>query len=153
MKSLIVSLGSCLLVGISGSLATASSIRDWYPFIEKPTWTPPDALFGPVWTVLYIMMGVSAWLVWRASTGTTRRTALLIFALQLGLNSLWSFIFFGFQQPGWAALEIVALWGAIVATMISFRRIRPMAAWLLLPYLLWVSFATALNISIWVLNR
>ena len=151
--ALIVSTGSCVLVGTSAALVTATSVREWYPHIAKPSWTPPGAVFGPVWSVLYILMGVSAWLIWRNSTGLTRRRALLIFATQLALNGVWSFLFFGLRNPGWAALEIVLLWSAIVATIFAFARISRIAAGLLLPYLVWVSFAAALNFAVWNLNR
>jgi tryptophan-rich sensory protein len=151
--ALIVSAGTCLLVGVSGSLVTATSVREWYPHLQKPSWTPPSAAFGPVWTVLYLLMGVSAWLIWRDSVGSARRKALLIFMIQLVLNGTWSFLFFGLRSPGWAALEIVLLWSSIVATMLAFARISRLAAGLLLPYLLWVSYAAALNVAIWNLNR
>lgn len=151
--ALIVSTGTCLLVGVSGSLVTATSVREWYPHIQKPSWTPPGAVFGPVWTVLYLLMGVSAWLIWRDTAGSARRTALLIFVTQLVLNGTWSFLFFGLRSPGWAALEIVLLCSSIVATMLAFARTSRLAAALLLPYLVWVSYATALNVSIWNLNR
>jgi tryptophan-rich sensory protein len=151
--ALIVSTGTCLLVGVSGSLVTATSVREWYPYIQKPSWTPPSAVFGPVWTMLYLLMGVSAWLIWRNTEGSARRPALLIFVTQLVLNGTWSFLFFGLRSPGWAALEIVLLWSSIVATMLAFARISRLAASLLLPYLLWVSYAAALNTAIWNLNR
>jgi tryptophan-rich sensory protein len=151
--ALIVSTGTCLLAGASGSLVTATSVREWYPDIQKPWWTPPSAVFGPVWTVLYLLMGVSAWLIWRNAEGSARRTALLIFVTQLVLNGIWSFLFFGCRSPGWAALEIVLLWSSIVTTVLVFARISRLAAGLLLPYLLWVSYAAALNVAIWNLNR
>lgn len=151
--ALIVSTGICLLVGVSGSLVTATSVREWYPHIEKPSRTPPSSVFGPVWTVLYLLMGISVWLIWRDKGASARRTALLIFAVQLVLNGMWSFLFFGLRSPGWAALEIVLLWCSIVATMLAFSRIRRLAAGLLLPYLMWVSYAAALNVAIWNLNR
>jgi tryptophan-rich sensory protein len=151
--ALVVSTGTCLLVGLSAALVTATSVEEWYAHLEKPTWTPPNAAFGPVWTVLYLLMGVSAWLVWRDSEGSARRRALLIFGVQLALNGIWSFLFFGLRSPGWAAPEIVLLWGAIVATLLAFDRISRLAAGLLLPYLVWVSFAVALNLAIWNLNR
>jgi tryptophan-rich sensory protein len=151
--ALIVSMGTCLLVGVSGSLVTATSVREWYPHIQKPWWTPAGAVFGPVWTVLYLLMGVSAWLIWSNAAGSARRTALLIFVTQLVLNGTWSFLFFGLRSPGSAALEIVLLWCSIVATMLAFARISRLAAGLLLPYSLWVSYAAALNVAIWNLNR
>jgi benzodiazapine receptor len=151
--SLIVSIGTCLLVGVSGAIVTATSVRDWYPQIQKPSWTPPPFVFGPVWTVLYLMMGVAVWLIWRSPAREARRTALIFFGTQLVLNGLWSHLFFGLRSPGWAALEIGLLWGCIVATVVCFARISRLAAGLLLPYLLWVSYAAALNVSIWSLNR
>jgi tryptophan-rich sensory protein len=151
--SLTFSMILCLGVGGIGGFATSTSVREWYPLLEKPSWTPPDSLFGPVWTALYIMMGIAAWLVWRDAEPTARRPALLIFGIQLVLNAAWSVLFFGMRNPGLAAIEIVALWWAIVATMVSFSRIRPLAAGLLAPYLAWVTFASALNFAIWHLNR
>ena len=151
--ALIVTTGTCLIVGVSGSLVTATSVREWYPNIQKPWWTPPSAAFGPVWTVLYLLMGVSAWLIWRSTVGNARRTALLIFVTQLVLNGAWSFLFFGLRSPGWAVPEIILLWCSIVATMLAFSRISRFAAGLLFPYLLWVSYAAALNVAIWNLNR
>jgi len=152
VAALIVSTATCLLVGVSGALVTATSVTEWYPHIRKPWWTPPAAVFGPVWTVLYLLMGVSAWMIWRKSVGIPRRTALLIFAAQLVLNGAWSFLFFGLRNPGWAALEIALLWCSIVATMLVFARIRRLAAGLLVPYLVWVSYAAGLNFAIWNLN-
>ena len=152
VAALIVSTATCLLVGVSGALVTATSVTEWYPHIQKPSWTPPGAVFGPVWTVLYLLMGVAAWMIWRKSVGTPRRTALLIFVAQLVLNGAWSFLFFGLRNPGWAALEIALLWCSIVATMLVFARIRRLAAGLLVPYLVWVSYAAGLNFAIWNLN-
>ena len=140
VRALIVSAGTCLLVGAGSAVVTVTSVKEWYPRIQKPAWAPPDAVFGPVWTALFLLMGVSAWLVWRDSAGSARRRAIGIFSLQLVLNGAWSFIFFGLHRPGWAALEIVVLWSAIVAT-------------LLVPYLMWVSFAAALNMPICRANR
>ena len=153
MFASIVAVGICLLVGASASLFTANSVRDWYPLLLKPSWTPPGAIFGPVWTLLYLLMGISAWLIWRQSAGSRRRTALLVFAMQLTLNGLWSLIFFGLRSPGWAMVEIVLLWIAIVVTLYVFARIQRLAAGLLVPYLAWVTFASALNWAIWNLNR
>jgi tryptophan-rich sensory protein len=152
MFALVIFVAICLFVGASGSAATASSVQDWYPQLAKPSWTPPGAVFGPVWTVLYVLMGVSAWMVWRDSAESERRRAITIFGIQLFLNAAWSYLFFGLRSPGWAAVEIVLLWCAIVATILVFFRISRLAAGLLVPYLLWVSFAAALNIQIWNLN-
>ncbi|MFP3940506.1 MAG: TspO/MBR family protein [Thermoanaerobaculia bacterium] len=125
----------------------------WYAGLEKPPWNPPGWVFAPVWTVLYAMMAVAGWLVWR-SPGllTLRRLALGVFAVQLALNGAWSWLFFGLHRPGLALAEIVVLWLAIVATTLFFWRVRPLAGVLLLPYLAWVSFAVALNAALWRLN-
>jgi tryptophan-rich sensory protein len=141
------------LAAALGGLATSGSVRDWYPTIAKPGWTPPSWVFGPVWTLLYISMGVAAWLVWNSADADGRRIALAVFFVQLVLNPLWSVIFFGWHRPGWAAVEIVMLWLAILGTVILFWKIRPLAGAILLPYLVWVSFAAVLNLAIWNLNR
>ena len=146
---LVVSLVICFAVAGVGSLATTPNIPTWYATLNKPTWTPPNWLFGPVWTVLYAMMGVSAWLVWKRGGWST---ALTLFAIQLALNLVWSFIFFGFHQMGLGFLEIILLWLAIAATVLMFFQVAKVAAILLIPYLLWVSFAAALNFTIWRLN-
>jgi benzodiazapine receptor len=128
------------------------SVADWYPTLAKPSWTPPAWLFGPVWTVLYVMMAVAGWLVWKRYGLTGAREALLLFFVQLALNAAWSWLFFGFRMPGVAFAEIVMLWGAIVATTLLFWKACAPAAVLFLPYLLWVTFAAVLNYSIWRLN-
>lgn len=141
------------LVGIIGSVFTTPSIAGWYAGIVKPATNPPAWVFGPVWTTLFALMGIAAFLVWKK--GLNRKDvkiALGIFFGQLVLNALWSIIFFGLYSPGGALVEIVFLWLAILATIIAFARISRSAAWLLLPYILWVSFAGYLNYSIWVLN-
>ena len=125
---------------------------EWYAELERPVFTPPDWLFGPVWTLLYLLMGVAAWRVWRIAGWDGARLALSVFLLQLLLNALWSVLFFGLQSPGLALLEILFLWVAIVATIGLFARIDWGAAVLLLPYLLWVSFAAILNAGFWWLN-
>ena len=125
---------------------------EWYLQLAKPAWTPPGWLFGPVWTVLYVTIGVAAWLVWRRTGLRGALAAWTAWAIQLVLNGAWSWIFFGLRQPGAALVEIVVLWLAILATVIGFWRLRPLAGGLLLPYLAWVSFATALNAAIWRLN-
>jgi tryptophan-rich sensory protein len=150
---LVVAVSVCLLVGGASSLATATSVKSWYPLLQKPVWTPPAAVFGPVWTLLYAMMGVSVWWIWRDGTGSARRIAIRVFAVQLALNALWSVLFFGLRRPDWAFVEILLLWAAIVATFVVFRRIRPAAAALLVPYLVWVSFAARLNLALWMMNR
>ncbi len=124
----------------------------WYEALAKPSWTPPNAVFGPVWTVLYVLMGVAAWLVWQRVGFSGAPRALGLFGVQLVLNALWSYLFFGLQRPGIACLDITLLWLAILATAIAFWQVRPMAGVLLVPYLCWVGFASALNFELWRLN-
>ncbi|MDE2038021.1 MAG: tryptophan-rich sensory protein [Patescibacteria group bacterium] len=141
------------LAGAVGSLFTAPAIPTWYAALAKPSFAPPNWLFGPVWTVLYLLMGVAAFLVWKKGwNGAGVRRALGAFLLQLALNALWSAAFFGLRSPLWGLADIAALWLAIVATMVLFYKVSKPAAWLLLPYLLWVSFAACLNYSLWTLN-
>lgn len=151
---LVVAIALPLVVGgLSGS-ATAGGVSTWYPTLVKPPFNPPAWVFGPVWTLLYIMMGVAAFLVWRQGMAVEGvRLALAVFVIQLALNGLWSILFFGLQAPGWALVEIILLWLAIVATLVLFWRMVPAAGLLLFPYLAWVSFATVLNASLWWLNR
>ena len=153
--ALVIALALPLAVGAVGGFATASSVSTWYPTLTKPAWTPPDWVFGPVWTVLYLMMGLASWLIWRKRTEneTQVRGALGWYGLQLGLNLGWSLIFFGLRQIGLALIEIVVLWSTLLITVIKFGRIRRDAAALLLPYLLWTTFASALNAAIWWLNQ
>ncbi len=143
-----------LVFGVAsvGSLATARSVDGWYQMIEKPAWTPPGWLFGPVWTALYLMMAAAAWLVWRRHGVRAALLPLGLFVVQLLLNGAWSVIFFGLQEPGWAFAELVVLWAAILATLVAFWRAVPAAGWLMVPYQLWVTFAGALNFAIWRLN-
>lgn len=141
------------LAGVIGSFFTTPSIAGWYAGIIKPELNPPAWVFGPVWTTLFVLMGIAAFLVWKK--GYDRKDvklALNIFYGQLILNTLWSIIFFGLHSPGGAFIEIIFLWLAILATIIAFAKISRPAAWLLLPYILWVSFAGYLNYSIWQLN-
>ncbi len=150
---LIIAIVVSELAGIIGSVFTTPSIAGWYAGIVKPALNPPAWVFGPVWTTLFALMGIAAFLVWKK--GLDRRDvkiALGIFLGQLVLNTLWSIIFFGLHTPGGALIEIVFLWLAILATIIAFYKISKPAAWLLLPYILWVSFAGYLNYSIWQLN-
>lgn len=125
---------------------------EWYVSLEKPAWHPPGWLFGPVWSVLYAMMAVAAWLVWKQGGFTIQRKALGLFLAQLLLNALWTPLFFGLQQPGLAFAEILLMWLAIAATLITFRPISRPAFWLLVPYLAWVTFATVLNGTLWRMN-
>jgi translocator protein len=143
-----------LLVGAGSGFLTGGAVRDWYPSLVRPSFAPPSWVFGPVWTALYLMMGLAAWLVWRkAGTTPAGRVALGLFALQLVLNGLWSVLFFGLRAPGPALIEIVVLWAAIAATLRAFRRVDAVAGWLLVPYLAWVTFAAILNAGFWWLNR
>lgn len=151
---LILAVAGPLAVGWLSGVATARSVETWYPSLVKPSFNPPAWVFGPTWTVLYLLMGVALFLVWRQGGNTPGiQLALSCFAVQLVLNALWSIIFFGMHAPGWAFAEILLLWLAILATLWAFWRVVPTAGWLLVPYLAWVSFAAVLNGSIWILNR
>lgn len=135
-------------VSVLGGLATAAAIPDWYATLAKPSWTPPNWVFGPAWTTLYVLMAVAAWLVWRRRRMVEVRGALIAWWAQLALNLLWTLIFFGLRQPLWGLVEIVALWIAIAITIVLFHRVRPLAALLLVPYIAWVSYAASLNAGI-----
>ena len=151
---LVISIALCQLAGVIGGLFTSRSVTTWYPTLKKPSFNPPDWVFGPVWISLYFLMGVSAYLVWRkglAEDGV--RVALAVFLAQLVLNSAWSVAFFGLRSPLSGVVVIAFLWIAIVATMILFSRVSTAAVILLVPYVVWVSFAAVLNTSIYVLNR
>lgn len=150
---LIIAIAVAELAGAIGSVFTVSAIPNWYSTLVKPTLNPPSWVFGPVWTTLYALMGIAAFLVWKHGWERKEiKTALSVFGLQLFLNAIWSIIFFGLHSPGWALVDIIALWLAIVWTMIVFYKISKPAAYLLIPYILWVSFASYLNYSIWMLN-
>lgn len=140
-----------LAVAGIGSAVTAPAIPGWYSGLVKPAFTPPNWVFAPVWTALYVMMAVAAWLVWRGRRGP-RAPALVLFAIQLALNLAWSVLFFGLRHTAWAFADIVALLVAIGATIAAFAQVDRLAAWLLVPYLAWVGYAAALNLAIWRLN-
>jgi tryptophan-rich sensory protein len=142
----------CLGVAGVGGAITRTSVSDWYQDFHKPSFNPPDWVFTPVWISLFVLMGISAWMVWRITGFVRGRIPLTMFGLQLALNLAWSFIFFGAQLIGLALVEIVILWVAILVTADSFRRVSPLAGLLLIPYLLWCSFAVVLNAAIWWLN-
>jgi len=142
----------CFAAAGVGSWLTTLGLDDWYEGINKPTFTPPGWIFGPVWSALYLMMAVAAWLVWRRERFAGAGGALGLFGLQLALNVAWSGLFFAMQSPGAALIEIVLLWLAILATLVAFARHSAAAAWLLTPYLAWVSFAAVLNFALWRLN-
>ncbi len=149
---LLIFVAVCLAAGGLGAIATTPEIEGWYRTLAKPSWTPPDWVFGPVWTMLYILMGISGWLIWKRDGFRGAAVPLGWFAVQLILNLAWSFIFFGAHQLGWALVDIIALWLAIAVTMGLFFQRSKLAGGLLVPYLVWVSYATALNFAIWGMN-
>lgn len=151
--ALAVSLAICLGAAALGAALTDLTVRDWYATLEKPSWNPPNWIFGPVWTTLYVAMAVAAWLVWRRKDVASVSMPLAIFGLQLVLNVAWSGLFFAMRSPGLALIDVMLLWIAILATIATFARVSRPAAILLVPYLAWVSFATLLNATIWHLNR
>ena len=142
-------------IGAISGLFTASNVQTWFVTVAKPSFNPPGWLFAPVWTTLYIMMGIAFFLVWKNETvqKSIKQKAIILFAIQMVLNFLWSFIFFQQHEIGWALVDIVLLWIFILLTIFSFAPISRTAAWLLVPYISWVSFATILNFAIWQLNR
>ena len=150
---LVFSIGICFVAAAIGSAFTAPSIPAWYTSLQKPLFSPPNWIFGPVWTVLYFLMGVSLYLIWNSrKKSQEKRIGLAYFFLQLTINVLWSYVFFGLRSPFNAFILILCLWTAILFTYLHFRKVEKKAAWLLIPYLFWVSFATLLNFSIVLLN-
>jgi tryptophan-rich sensory protein len=150
---LFISIAITLLVGAIAGYFTTSGVNGWYAVANKPSFNPPNWLFAPVWTALYIMMGIALYLVWSKDfSKDIKQTAFVLFAVQLALNFAWSFIFFYAKQPGWAFVDIVIMWVAILLTIWWFGKISPLSAWLLVPYISWVSFASLLNFYIWKLN-
>ncbi len=149
---LVVFIALCLVVSGIGGAITATSVGTWYQALLKPAFTPPDWVFAPVWATLYLLMAIAGWRVWRRKGFGLGRQALAAFAMQLGLNLAWSFLFFGFQRIDLAMVEIVVLLAAIIANTVLFWRIDRLAGALFVPYLLWVAYAALLNASLWVLN-
>lgn len=149
---LISAVSVTVVLGAVGGLVTAPEIPTWYAGLTKPSFNPPNWLFGPVWTTLYILMGISYYLVWKQPPSPERNRALSVFIIQFVLNFCWSFIFFGMHATGWALAEMILLWITILITIFSFARFSKTAAWLLVPYISWVSFAMLLNGAIWKLN-
>lgn len=149
---IIICVAICLGLGIASGFSTASSISGWYQTIQKPSWNPPNWIFGPVWTVLYIMMGIAAALVWHTPS-PHRKTALVLFVIQFVLNLLWSYIFFGLHNLPLALMEIILMAFFIAITIYWFLKVNRLAAVLLLPYLMWVSFASSLSFAIFILNN
>jgi tryptophan-rich sensory protein len=151
----ILGLAAWLMVSFAASAVGAvASIhaKSFYSQLVQPGWAPPPGIFGPVWTVLYTLMGIAAWLVWRSGGFGSNRQALTLFLLQLAFNALWSWLFFTWNLGVLAVADILVLWALIMATLVFFWRVRPLAGALLIPYLLWVSFASVLNVSLWQLN-
>lgn len=148
----IISILIPFLASIIGSFFTSSSISTWYETLIKPFFNPPSWIFGPVWTFLYLLMGISFYLVW-ISKAKNKKYAYIFFGIQLFLNALWSILFFGFQMPFLAFIEIILLWAMILLTIIYFYKINKVASYLLIPYILWVSFAAVLNFSLFYLNN
>lgn len=149
---LISSIVLCVSLGSVGGLVTVNEIPTWYATLNKPSFNPPNWLFGPVWTTLYLLMGISVYMIWKQPVSTERNKALQLFILQFILNFCWSFIFFGLHATGWALIEMIALWILILLSILHFAKHSKTAAWLLLPYIAWVSFALLLNAAIWKLN-
>lgn len=150
---LVIAITIPVLIGGASGFFTVSGVESWYQTIQKPSWNPPNWVFGPVWTTLYVMMGIALWLVWKEDTSKELKLiAGILFAAQLTLNFFWSFIFFKLEQPGFAFLEILFMWVAILATIFAFAQVNKRAAWLLVPYISWVSFAAMLNFTIWRMN-
>ncbi|MEV5120023.1 MULTISPECIES: TspO/MBR family protein [Stenotrophomonas] len=147
-------LGWASVTFLAAALGARASISaaDFYASLTLPAWAPPASVFGPVWTVLYALMALAAWLVWRQGGWRAAAPALALYLLQLALNVLWSWLFFGWKQGALAFADIALLLALIVATIVAFHRVRPAAAWLLLPYLAWVTFASALNYAVWQAN-
>lgn len=150
---LLVSLALPLGLGAIAGLFTADAVPEWYATLNKPSFAPPNWVFGPVWTTLYVLMGISLFLIWKRSKSKKRDQAVLVFFIQLALNFGWSFIFFYFNRIGLALIEIVLLWASILVMLMLFHKIKPLAAYINIPYLLWVTFATILNAGYFILNR
>lgn len=154
LVKLFAAIALCLSAGLLGSIATVSSVTTWYPTLIKPWFSPPNWIFGPVWTALYIMIGIALYLVWeKGYAKKTVRFALWLFIVHLVFNTAWSVVFFGLHSPFGGLVIILILWTLIVALIRKFYKIQRAAAYLLVPYLAWVSFATVLNCAIWLLNR
>jgi len=154
-KKILIFVVTCIAVGYLSGMVTRSAVITWFPTLVKPSFNPPSWVFAPVWSMLYIMMGIAAGLVWSRIDFQREavRKALLFFVIQLVLNALWSLLFFGLHNPLLALIEIVLLWLMIYETYVKFGKIDKIAGYLFIPYLFWVSFATVLNASIWWLNR
>jgi tryptophan-rich sensory protein len=149
---LVISILICQSAGLIGSIFTSQSVNSWYQTIQKPSFNPPSWVFAPVWTTLFLLMGISLYLVWTKRMNSKVKLGLIFFGIQLIFNILWSLFFFGLRNPLFGFIEIIILWIFIAITIFQFWKIDKRAAYLLIPYILWVSFAAVLNFSIWVLN-
>jgi len=149
LKKLIISIFLPFIISGIGSIFTSNSISIWYAELIKPSFNPPNWIFGPVWTILYLMIGISFYLIWIKKFD---KITYIIYGIQLLLNGLWTIIFFGFKSPFYALIEIILLWISILLTIIYFYKINKISAYLLIPYILWVSFASILNFSLFILN-
>ncbi len=154
ISQLVGLVGWIALTGVAAAVGAVASVDagSFYAALDRPAWAPPAGVFGPVWTVLYILMGTAVWLVWREAGSAARRGALVLYVIQLVLNALWSVLFFHARHGALALVDVLALWVLVVAAAVAFWRVRRLSAALLVPYLLWVSFACALNYSVWHLN-
>ncbi len=150
---LLIALVACILTGTIGYFLTSPYIKSWYALINKPSWTPPNWLFGPVWTILFLLMGLALYLIVSGKKSKDATDAVLVFAAQLLVNASWSLLFFTLHKPLYAFIALISLWLLILASIMMFHRLNKLAAYLLLPYLAWVSFAGALNLAIYFLNR
>ena len=151
--SLILFILLTLLVELIGGFWTRGSVTTWYPTLIKPSWNPPSFVFGPVWTVLYIMIAISGWLIYQASDSHKRNVALILYGIQLSLNFIWSFLFFSLQSPILGLIDIILLCFILGLTIFKVWQVRPIAAFLLVPYFIWVMYAATLNSAIWLLNK
>jgi translocator protein len=150
---LVVFLALCFAVGGIGGLVTYPALDVWYKNLNKPSWTPPNAVFGPVWNTLFLLTAFAGWLVWRKKGLAGARVQMSAFAAQLALNLLWSVFFFGLRRPDLAFIDVLLLWIAVAAMVVTFYRVRPLACLMMLPYLGWVTYAALLNFALWQMNR
>jgi benzodiazapine receptor len=153
LVKLLIAIAIPLVVGFTSGYFTITGVGSWYQTIQKPSWNPPNWIFGPVWTALYILIGIALFLVWKKTDSPGNKNAIIFFAAQLVLNFFWSFIFFDQHQIGWAFVEILVLWLLILLTIFAFAKHSKTAALLLVPYISWVSFAAILNYTIWEMNK
>jgi translocator protein len=152
IRKLVISILIPLALGAIAGRFTAQAVPEWFASLNRPSFSPPNWIFGPVWTVLYILLGISLFLIWKQIPSKERANALWIFSVQMFLNFIWSFVFFYFNQIGLALIVIIGLWLSITLMLVSFYKIKPLSAYLNIPYFLWVTFASALNAGYYILN-